>query len=106
MANDDSLANDLLLAAQHSFDKAWRLPLFQEYEEKMTSPNADFMNATADREAGSIMGGMFLEKFVKNYSWAHLDIAGTAWVSGSKRVATGSPLPLLLEFLRHVCHKS
>lgn len=106
MANDDSLANDLLLAAQHSFDKAWRLPLFPEYEEKMTSPNADFMNATADREAGSIMGGMFLEKFVQNYSWAHLDIAGTAWVSGSKRVATGRPLPLLLEFLRHVCHKS
>src|SRR3990167_3161024 len=101
MANDEALANALLEAAQKSLDKAWRLPLFPEYREKLDSPNADLINANFDRSAGSIIGGIFLERFVKDYRWAHIDIAGTAWISGNNRVATGRPLPLLLEFLRN-----
>jgi leucyl aminopeptidase len=104
MANDDELANQLLQAAEQSLDKAWRLPLSSAYEDGLESPVADMINAGFERSAGSILAGMFLSKYTKAYSWAHLDVAGTAWVSGSKRVSTGRPVPLLVEFLRHVSH--
>lgn len=104
MANDDELASQLLKASEQSLDKAWRLPLGTVYEDGLESPVADMINAGFDRSAGSIIAGMFLSKYTKAYPWAHLDIAGTAWVSGTKRVATGRPVPLLVEFLRNASH--
>jgi leucyl aminopeptidase len=101
MTDDESLAEKITLAAKHSLDKVWRLPLYQAYDEGLDSPVADMVNATFDRSAGSILAGMFLAKFAKSFPWLHLDVAGTAWVSGSKRVSTGRPIPLLVEFLRH-----
>lgn len=102
MTKDEVFAEMLLDAAKRAKDKAWRLPLDDEHENALDSPLADMINANFDRSAGSITAGMFLSKFTQAYRWAHLDVAGTAWVSGSKRTATGRPVPLLVEFLRHV----
>lgn len=101
MTNDDALANDLLRASIASGDKCWRMPLFDAYQEALDSPVADMINANFDRSGGAIVAGCFLSRFTSKYRWAHLDIAGTAWISGKKRQATGRPVPLLIEFLRH-----
>ncbi|MGQ3890041.1 leucyl aminopeptidase [Legionella sp. CNM-1927-20] len=101
MTSDDTLAEQILLAAKESGDKCWRMPLEEEYQEALDSPLADMINAGFDRSAGSITAACFLSRFTKKYRWAHLDIAGTAWVSGKKRQATGRPVPLLIQLLRH-----
>jgi len=87
----------LLAAGEASGDRAWRLPLWQEYDEQLKSNFADMANIGGP-EAGSITAGCFLARFTKDYTWAHLDIAGTAWNSGPKG-ATGRPIPLLMEYL-------
>ena len=97
-SDDDELANALLNAGKQSSDPAWRLPLQEEYQELIKSPFADVANV-GGREAGSVTAACFLWRFAKKYPWAHLDIAGTAWLSGSKKNATGRPVPLLWEFL-------
>ena len=99
MTQDDKLAELISHAAKITNDKAWRLPLDEAYQEGLESPVADMLNATADRSAGSIVGGSFLARFTKEYRWAHIDIAGTAWISGKNRQATGRPVPLLVELL-------
>ena len=102
MTNDDALAKLILEAAHDSEDKVWRLPLEAEYQSALDSPLADMLNATFDRTAGSVTAACFLSRFTSSFRWAHLDIAGTAWVSGKKRNATGRPVPLLIELLCHV----
>ena len=106
MTSDDELANLILTAARESEDKAWRLPLDEAYQEALDSPIADMINASFDRSAGSVTAGCFLSRFTGKYRWAHLDIAGTAWVSGKKRHATGRPVPLLIQLLRDLAHAS
>ena len=101
-SNDDDLAKLILKAASESKDKTWQLPLEESYQEAIESPLADMLNATFDRTAGSIIAACFLSRFTKNYPWAHLDIAGTAWIKGKNRNATGRPVPLLIQVLRHV----
>lgn len=101
MTADDSVAKRIMAAAEASDDKTWRLPLDEDYQEALDSPLADMINAGFDRSAGAITAACFLSRFSKKYPWAHLDIAGTAWVSGKKRQATGRPVPLLVELLRH-----
>ena len=101
MANDEALAERIEVAAKKSADKAWRLPLDEAYQAALDSPIADMVNATFDRIAGSITAGCFLSRYAKKFPWAHLDIAGTAWVSGKARRATGRPVPLLIELIRH-----
>ena len=99
MGNNDTLVNELLAAGQNTNDKAWQLPLWDEYQEQLDSPFADMQNI-GGKGAGSITAACFLSRFTKNYPWAHLDIAGTAWVSGGKnKGATGRPVPLLLNYL-------
>jgi leucyl aminopeptidase len=100
MTEDPLLAEKILTASKESLDKAWQLPLDKEYQEALESPVADMVNATFDRVAGSIIGGTFLSRFAKDFPWAHLDIAGAAWISGKNRDATGRPVPLLVELLR------
>lgn len=101
MTTDDALAKDILDASSDSADACWRLPLTDAYQDALDSPMADMINANFDRSAGSITAACFLSRFTKKYRWAHLDIAGTAWVSGKKRQATGRPVPLLIQMLRH-----
>lgn len=101
---DDALAEMILNASKKSRDATWRLPLHDAYQESINSPIADIVNSTADRSAGTITAACFLSRFTQNYRWAHLDVAGTAWISGKNRNATGRPVPLLLEILNHVAH--
>lgn len=98
LSNDDPLAEQLETAGQNSGDRVWRLPLWKEYDKQLKSNFADMANI-GGREAGTITAACFLGRFTKNYRWAHLDIAGTAWNSGANKGATGRPVPLLMQFL-------
>lgn len=100
MTEDPQLADQLYNAGQKSRDLTWRFPLHDAYQEGLESPIADVANISSDRGAGSIVGACFLARFTKKYRWAHLDIAGTAWISGKKRHATGRPVPVLTQLLR------
>lgn len=98
MSNHNPLAHELLNASEQSGDKAWRLPLWDEYQEQLDSPFADMTNL-GGRAAGTITAACFLSRFTKKYNWAHMDIAGTAWRSGKNKGATGRPVPMLSQFL-------
>jgi leucyl aminopeptidase len=95
---DDKLAEQLLDASRAAMDPAWRMPLDAEYDEGLKSNFADMANI-AGRAGGAITAAMFLKRFTARYPWAHLDIAGTAWKSGSAKGATGRPVPLLTQFV-------
>nr|WP_279039834.1 leucyl aminopeptidase [Snodgrassella alvi] len=98
LGNNQQLIDHLLQAADSINDKTWQLPLFEEYKEQLKSNFADLQNI-GGRPAGTITAAAFLSYFTESYSWAHLDIAGTAWNSGNNKGATGRPVPLLLEYL-------
>ncbi len=104
-ANDDALAAELLAAGQYVHDRAWHLPLWDDYQEQLKSNFADFANI-GGRPAGSVTAACFLERFTKKFKWAHLDIAGTAWKSGKEKGSTGRPVPLLTQFLIERAKKS
>ena len=98
LGNNQNLIDQLMKAAQNINDKTWQLPLFEEYKEQLKSNFADLQNI-GGRPAGTITAAAFLSYFTENFPWAHLDIAGTAWQSGSNKGATGRPVPLLLQYL-------
>ena len=102
VSTDDALADALFQASQQTQDKAWRLPLSEEYQEQLKSPFADLANI-GGRWGGAITAGAFLSNFTKKYPWAHLDIAGTAWLQGANKGATGRPVSLLTQFLINQC---
>ncbi len=103
MSHDDSLSDEIVTAGLNASDRAWRLPLSEEYTEQLKSNFADFANV-GGRDGGAITAGCFLGKFTDGLKWAHLDIAGTAWKSGQKKGATGRPVPLLSEFVLSRCN--
>lgn len=98
LSNHNPLARDLLNAGESSGDRAWQLPLWEEYNKQLDSPFADMANI-GGREAGTITAACFLSRFTEKFHWAHLDIAGTAWTSGKNKGATGRPVPLLTQYL-------
>ena len=99
LGNNDALVQQLLQAGENAADRAWQLPLFDEYQEQQDSPIADNANIGGPK-AGTITAACFLSRFTKKFAWAHLDIAGTAWTSGGKeKGATGRPVPLLTQYL-------
>ena len=102
MANNESLADEVLAAGQHAGDRAWQLPLWDEYQEQLKSNFADMANI-GGKGAGTITAACFLSRYTKKFKWAHLDIAGTAWRSGAAKGATGRPVPLLSQFLLKRC---
>jgi leucyl aminopeptidase len=104
MTNDDALATQILQAGDTTHDRCWRMPLHDKYQDALDSPLADMINASFERGAGAITAACFLSRFTKQYRWAHLDIAGTAWISGKRRHATGRPVALLIELLSHVAY--
>ncbi|WP_454739938.1 leucyl aminopeptidase [Cupriavidus necator] len=97
-SSDDTLADQLLHASRVASDRAWRMPLDEEYFEQFKSKFADMANV-GGRPGGSITAACFLSSFAEAYPWAHLDIAGTAWKGGAAKGATGRPVPLLVQFL-------
>lgn len=98
MSNDDKLAAELEVAGTESKDQVWRLPMNDDYDEQLQSNFADIANI-GGREAGTITAACFLGRFTKDYKWAHLDIAGTAWIEGKDKGATGRPVRLLMQYL-------
>ncbi len=102
--NDDGLVKELVNAGNRAFDRAWPMPLWDEYQEQLKSNFADMANI-GGRPAGSITAACFLSRFAKKFDWAHLDIAGTAWKSGKNKGSTGRPVALLTQFLLHRCGK-
>ena len=97
-SNQDKLAQELLAAGEQTQDRAWHMPLWDEYQPQLDSNFADMQNI-GGRAGGSITAACFLSRFTKKYRWAHLDIAGTAWKSGKEKGATGRPVPLLTQYL-------
>ena len=99
LANDEALAAELTACGTDTGDRVWQLPLWDDYQDLLKSNFADIANIGGGRYGGTITAACFLSRFTKDYRWAHLDIAGTAWVSGDAKGATGRPVPLLTEFL-------
>jgi len=98
MSNDDELAGELTAAGLRAEDRCWHMPMAEEYHEQLKSNFADFTNACG-RDGGAITAACFLAKFTDGLHWAHLDIAGTAYLTGSHKGSTGRPVPLLMDFL-------
>ncbi len=98
LGNHSPLINDLLNAGKTSGDRCWELPLWDDYQEQLNSNFADIANI-GGKGAGTITAACFLSRFTKKYHWAHLDIAGVAWNSGTKKGATGRPVSLLMQYI-------
>lgn len=102
MSNDDALAQKLVALGEQNGDRTWQMPLYEEYQRQLDSNFADMQNIGGPG-AGAITAACFLSRFTKDYTWAHLDIAGIAWLTGKEKGATGRPVPLLLDYvLSHV----
>jgi len=98
-SNQDALADEVLEAGEMSLDRAWHMPLWDDYQAQLDSNFADMANI-GGRAAGSVTAACFLARYTKAYAWAHLDVAGTASRSGKEKGATGRPVPLLTEFIK------
>jgi leucyl aminopeptidase len=99
--NDDALTAALEQAGRRADDRAWPMPIAEEYGEMLKSNFADFANV-AGREGGAVTAACFLAKFTEGLRWAHLDIAGVAYLSGSQKSSTGRPVPLLVDYLLNI----
>ncbi len=99
LSNNDALAQELFAMGQETLDTVWQLPLDDEYQSLLDSNFADIANIGGPK-AGTITAACFLSRFTEKFQWAHLDIAGTAWLGGGQKGATGRPVPLLVEYLR------
>ncbi|MCB1825997.1 MAG: leucyl aminopeptidase [Candidatus Competibacteraceae bacterium] len=98
-SNHPPLAHALTAAGHAAYDRAWELPLWEDYQEGLDSNFADMANVAGNRDGGAIIAACFLSRFTKKYHWAHLDVAGTANKTGKAKGATGRPVPLLTQFL-------
>jgi len=101
-SNNDALADELDQAGLFTHDRVWRMPVWDDYQRQLNSNFADMANIGGPG-GGSITAACFLSRFAKKYHWAHLDIAGTAWLSGARKGATGRPVPLLFQYLIDQC---
>lgn len=100
MSNQDDLADRLVAAGTRTHERLWRLPLWDDYRDLIKGVDSDIKNSSGKRDAGTIVGGMFLKEFVEDKTpWAHLDIAAVATTENDK-AATGFGVRLLLEYLR------
>jgi leucyl aminopeptidase len=98
-SNDDALAQSLIEAGERTRDRAWQLPIWDDYQKQINSAFADMQNI-GGREAGSITAACFLARFAKKYRWAHMDIAGTSFKwAGLNKGATARPVALLTDYL-------
>lgn len=104
MSNNQELADKILDAGQYAGDRAWQLPLWDEYQQQLDSNFADIANI-GGRPAGTITAACFLSRFAKKFAWAHLDIAGVAWNSGKAKGATGRCVPLLCQYLLDIAEE-
>ena len=99
-SNNDDLADALLNAGEHSNDRSWRMPLWDDYQAALNSNFADMANV-GGREAGSVTAACFLSRVVDGVSWAHLDVAGSAFHGGARKGTSGRPVPMLFNYLQN-----
>lgn len=104
LSNQQKLADQILAAGTECGDRAWQMPLWEDYQDQLKSNFADMANI-GGREAGTVTAACFLSRFTKKLNWAHLDIAGVAWHGGAKKGSTGRPVPLLTQYLMERCGK-
>jgi leucyl aminopeptidase len=97
-ANDEDLSAALINAGEESGDRAWPMPLWDEYQSSLNSRFADIPNIGGPG-AGSVVAACFLSRFTGSYSWAHMDVAGSAFQGGANKGATGRPVGLLFRYL-------
>jgi leucyl aminopeptidase len=97
-ANDDTLAKALLEAGEFIWDRAWQMPVWDDYQQSLKSNFADMANI-GGRDGGAIVAACFLSRFTRDFHWAHLDIAGSAYASGAAKGSTGRPVPLLFQYV-------
>jgi leucyl aminopeptidase len=97
-SNSDELADHLQKAGEWSRDRAWRLPVWEDYQSSLKSNFADMANI-GGRDAGAVTAACFLARYTRDFQWAHLDVAGSAFQSGASKGATGRPVPLLFRYL-------
>lgn len=104
LATDESIAGIIEEASKETGEKLWRLPFFDDYDDRMKSDSADLNNMSAEKNAGTISGAVFLRNFVEKTKWAHIDIAGTAWYSKQRgyrpKNATGYGVRLLVDVIK------
>lgn len=101
-SNNDDFAQEIIEAGKQSADRVWHMPVDEAYQELLDSPFADIGNiSNGGPYGGAITAACFLERFTRNYCWAHLDVAGTAWISGANKGATGRPVPLLMQLIQN-----
>jgi leucyl aminopeptidase len=100
--NHHPLVHDLLSAGKYAHDRAWEMPLWDDYQDQLKSNFADMANV-GGRDGGAITAACFLSRYTKKFHWAHLDIAGTAWRTGGDKGATGRPVPLLTQYVLDFC---
>ena len=96
--NNERLIQAVRAAGEKADDRAWPMPLYDDYQESLKSNFADFANI-GGREAGAVTAACYLSRFTKNMNWAHLDVADTAWKGGGEKGASGRPVPLLFQYL-------
>ncbi|MCC6921414.1 MAG: leucyl aminopeptidase [Alphaproteobacteria bacterium] len=103
-SNDDTLSSQLTAAGKGVGEELWRLPLVESLDRAIDSACADMKNITGNRNGGSIVGAMFLQRFVNKVKWAHLDIAGVVWSGKARHIhaegATGYGVRLLDRFVK------
>lgn len=97
-SNNDKLSKKLLESSALTHDRVWQMPLWDDYQNQLNSNFADMANIGGPG-GGSITAACFLSRFTKKYPWAHLDIAGTAWLNGAQKGSTGRPVSLLTHYL-------
>ena len=103
-SNDDALSEALLEAGRQTGDRGWPMPLWEDYQSQLDSPFADMQNIGGPK-AGSITAACFLHRFARDVTWAHLDIAGVAWISGQHKGSTGRPVPMLTRYLMNLAQR-
>ena len=101
-SKDDDLAEELVNAGEWTGDRAWRMPLWDEYQAQLKSRFADVANIGGP-QAGSVTAACFLSRFTDSMRWAHMDVAGSAFQGGANKGATGRPVGLLFRFLIGQC---
>jgi leucyl aminopeptidase len=105
LSTDEKISFELESASARTGEKIWRLPLFEDYEDRLKSDIADLNNVSAEKNAGAIVGAVFLKNFIDKTPWAHIDIAGTAWYSKERgynpKYATGFGVRLLVDLIKN-----
>lgn len=105
-SNDEDVLFALENASDQSGDLVWHMPMDDAYQSLLDSPIADMQNI-GGKGAGAVTAACFLSRFVEEHqAWAHLDIAGTAWISGAKKAATGRPVPLFMQYLKNAANEA